>query len=143
MCANYPSDLTDEQWQLIRPLLPKRKKRSRPPIDRRDVIDAILYVVRTGCQWRQLPLDFPKWRTVYTRCCACSKAGVWQQIHDCLRRRVRRAAGKKSTPTVAIIDSQSFHPPKEVKSVATTLVRRSPVASGTWQSIRWVWCGPW
>ncbi|HVU87329.1 MAG TPA: transposase, partial [Pirellulales bacterium] len=61
MCANYPSDLTDEQWHLIRPLLPKRSKRGRPPIDRRDIIDAILYVVRTGCQWRQLPLDFPKW----------------------------------------------------------------------------------
>lgn len=107
MCANYPSDLTDEQWQLIRPLLPKRKKRGRPPIDRRDVIDAILYVVRTGCQWRQLPLDFPNWRTVYTVFWRWRKAGVWQQIHDCLRRRVRRAAGKKSTPTAAIIDSQS------------------------------------
>ncbi len=107
MCANYPSDLTDEQWQLIRPLLPKRKKRGRPPIDRRNIIDAILYVVRTGCQWRQLPLDFPKWRTVYTVFWRWRKAGVWQQIHDCLRRRVRRAAGKKSTPTAAIIDSQS------------------------------------
>jgi putative transposase len=107
MCANYPSDLTDEQWQLIGPLLPKRKKRGRPPIDRRDVIDAILYVVRTGCQWRQLPLDFPKWRTVYTVFWRWRKAGVWQHIHDCLRRRVRRAAGKKSTPSAAIIDSQS------------------------------------
>jgi putative transposase len=107
MCANYPSDLTDEQWQLIRPLLPKRKKRGRPPIDRRDIIDAILYVVRTGCQWRQLPLDFPKWRTVYTVFWRWRKAGVWQQIHDALRRRVRRAAGKKDKPTAAIIDSQS------------------------------------
>jgi putative transposase len=107
MCANYPSDLTDEQWQLIRPLLPKRKKRGRPPIDRRDILDALLYVVRTGCQWRQLPLNFPKWRTVYTVFWRWRKAGVWQQIHDGLRRRVRRAAGKKSTPTATIIDSQS------------------------------------
>ena len=107
MCANYPSDLTDEQWQLICPLLPKRQKRGRPPIDRRDIIDAILCVVRTGCQWRQLPLDFPKWRTVYTVFWRWRKAGVWQQIHDCLRRRVRRAAGKQSAPTAAIIDSQS------------------------------------
>jgi len=107
MCANYPSDLTDEQWQLIRPLLPKRKKRGRPPINRRDVIDAMLYLVRTGCQWRQLPRDFPKWRTVYTVFWRWRKAGVWQRIHDCLRRRVRRAAGKTSTPTAAIIDSQS------------------------------------
>jgi transposase len=67
MCAtNYPSDLTNEQRQVIRPLLPKPAERGRPPIDRRDILDAILYVVRTGCQWRQLPLDFPKWKTVDT-----------------------------------------------------------------------------
>ena len=65
MCANYPSDLTDEQWQLI-DAVAEAKKRGRPPIDRREVIDAILYVNRTGCQWRQLPRDFPKWNTVYT-----------------------------------------------------------------------------
>jgi putative transposase len=107
MCANYPSDLTDEQWQILRPLLPKSNRRGRPPLDRREVINAILYVVRTGCQWRQLPLDFPKWNSVYTIFWRWRKAGLWQQIHDTLRRRVRRAAGKKSTPSVAVIDSQS------------------------------------
>lgn len=107
MCANYPSDLTDEQWQLIRPLLPKRAKRGRPPIDRRDILDAILYVVRTGCQWRQLPLDFPKWKTVYTVFWRWRKAGIWEQIHRELRRQVRRSVGKRSKPTAAIIDSQS------------------------------------
>ena len=60
MSEHYPSDLTDQQWQLIRPLLPKRAKHGRPPIDRREILDAVLYVVRTGCQWRQLPLNFPK-----------------------------------------------------------------------------------
>jgi len=107
MCANYPSDLTDEQWQLIRPLLPKRKKRGRPPLDRRDVINAVLYVVRTGCQWRQLPLDFPKWKSVYNVFWQWRCAGVWQQIHDQLRGKVRRASDKKSTPSVVIVDSQS------------------------------------
>jgi transposase len=108
MCVtNYPSDLTNEQWQLLRPLLPKASKRGRPPIDRRDILDAILYVVRTGCQWRQLPIDFPKWKTVYTVFWRWRKAGLWQQLHDTLRRRVRRSVGKKSTPTAAIIDSQS------------------------------------
>lgn len=107
MCANYPSDVTDEQWQLIQPLLPKPAKRGRPPLDRREVVNAILYVVRTGCQWRQLPLNFPHWSSVYTVFWRWRKAGVWQHIHDALRRRVRRAAGKKGTPTVAIIDSQS------------------------------------
>jgi putative transposase len=107
MCANYPSDLRDEQWQLIRPCLPKRSKRGRPPVDRREIVDAILYVVRTGCQWRQLPLDFPKWKTVYNVFWRWRRAGVWQQIHDHLRGKLRRASDKKSTPSVVIVDSQS------------------------------------
>ena len=108
MSEHYPSDLTDEQWQLIRPLLPKRAKRGRPPVNRRDVIDAVLYLVRTGCQWRQLPLDFPRWKTVYTVFWRWRKAGVWERIHHALRGRVRRSVGKLSQPTTAIIDSQSI-----------------------------------
>lgn len=108
MCAtNYPSDMTNEQWQLLRPLLPKASRCGRPPIDRRDILDAILYVVRTGCQWRQLPIDFPKWKSVYTVFWRWRKSGLWQQLHDTLRRRLRRSVGKKSTPSAAIIDSQS------------------------------------
>ena len=89
-------------------LLPQAAKRGRRPIDRRWVINAILYVNRTGCQWRQLPHDFPKWKTVYTIFWRWRKAGVWQRIHEALCRRVRTAAGKKPTPSVAIIDSQSI-----------------------------------
>lgn len=108
MCQQYPSDLTDEQWQVIRGLLPKRAKRGRKPIDRRIILNAILYVVRTGCQWRQLPSNFPKWKTVYNVFWRWRKLGLWEQIHDALRRRVRQAAGKKPTPSVAIVDSQSI-----------------------------------
>jgi len=108
MSTHYPSDLTDQQWQLIHPLLPPKSKRGRPPIDRRQIVDAILYVVRTGCQWRQLPLDFPKWKTVYTVFRRWRQTELWERIHDILRRRVRRRAGKESTPTAAIIDSQSI-----------------------------------
>lgn len=104
----YPSDLTDQQWQFIRRLLPKRSRRGRPPIDRRRVVNAILYVVRSGCQWRMLPRDFPHWNTVYGVFRQWRMAGLWEKIHDRLRRRVRRAAGKKPTPSVAIIDSQSI-----------------------------------
>jgi putative transposase len=107
MCANYPSDLTDEQWQILRPLLPRANKLGRPQIDRRAILDAILYVVRTGCQWRQLPLDFPRWKTVYTVFWRWRKAGLWERLHDTLRKRVRQAAGKKRTPSAAILDSQS------------------------------------
>ncbi len=104
----YPSDLTDEQWQLIEPLLPAPRRVGRPRrICRRQVINAVLYVNRTGCQWRQLPRDFPNWRTVYHLFWHWQLWNLWQEIHDRLRERVRRAAGRKPTPIAAILDSQS------------------------------------
>lgn len=108
MDTNYPSDLTDEQWQLIQPLLPKVAKTGRRPVDRRWVLNAILYLNRSGCQWRQLPGDFPNWKTVYTVFWRWRKSGVWKEIHDALARQVRKAEGKEPTPSVAIVDSQSI-----------------------------------
>lgn len=104
---NYDTDLTDRQWQIIRKMLPPPCPRGRPPICRRWVINAILYVTRTGCQWRMLPTNFPKWSTVYGIFWQWRNNGLWKKIHDALRERTRRQAGKKPTPTVAIIDSQS------------------------------------
>ena len=106
--CKYASDLTNRQWQLIRQLVPQRSRRGRHRIDRRWVINAILYVVRTGCQWRMLPKDFPNWSTVYGIFWRWRNDGTWERIHDALREKVRKAEGKKSTPTVAIIDSQSI-----------------------------------
>lgn len=108
MCQQYPSDLTDRQWQIVAPLLPPRSKIGRRPLDRRRVLDAIFYLVRTGCQWRQLPRDFPNWKSVYTVFRRWRMAGVWQQIHEALRGEVRRAAGKRTQPTAGIVDSQSI-----------------------------------
>jgi putative transposase len=107
MNRKYPSDVTDRQWQVVRQLLPRKSRRGRPPIDRREILNAIFYVVRTGCQWRQLPHDFPNWKTVYTVFWRWRQAGVWKRLNDALREKVRRAAGKRSTPTAAIVDSQS------------------------------------
>ena len=76
-------------------------------MDRRWIINAILYVVRTGCPWRQLPRDFPHGETVYTVFWRWSNQGVWQKIHDALRDQLRRVEGKRRKPTVAILDSQS------------------------------------
>ena len=104
---NYASDLTNRQWQVIRQLLPEPSRRGRKPIYRRWVINAILYVSRTGCQWRMLPANFPNWHTVYGVFWQWRNDGTWEKIHDALRAKVRRSVGKKSTPTVAIIDSQS------------------------------------
>lgn len=106
--TQYSSDLTDRQWQLIRQLLPKPSRRGRRPIDRRRIINAILYVLRTGCQWRMLPKSFPNWNTVYGVFWRWRNAGVWEKVHHALREKARRAAGKKATPTVAIVDSQSI-----------------------------------
>ena len=108
MSAQYPSDLKDGQWQVLRGLLPKQAKRGRPPICRRLILNAILYVNRTGCQWRALPHDFPKWKTVYTIFWRWRRDGVWQRIHEALCRQVRKHSGKKPTPSVAIVDSQSI-----------------------------------
>lgn len=108
MERNYPSDMTDRQWQIICKVLPEPSRRGRKPIDRRWVLNAILYLVRTGCQWRQLPHDFPNWKTVYTIFRRWRKAGIWQKIHDALCREVRRSVGKQSTPSALILDSQSI-----------------------------------
>lgn len=105
--VKYSSDLTSRQWQLIRQLLPQQSRLGRRPIDRRRIINAILYVVRTGCQWRLLPKNFPNWSTVYNVFWRWRNTGTWKKIHDALRTKTRKAAGKKSTPTVAIVDSQS------------------------------------
>jgi len=107
MRRKYASDLTDRQWEMIKKLLPKPKIRGRKPIDRRRIVDGILYWNRTGCQWRYLPTDFPNWNTVYGVFRQWRTDGTWQQIHDKLREAVRKAAGKTPTPTAAIIDSQS------------------------------------
>lgn len=108
----YPSDLTDAQWAIIEPLLPPAGSGTasggRPvAVDKREVINAILYLNRTGCQWRMLPRDFPNWKTVHWYFSRYAADGTWQAIHDRLVPRVREAAGKNVEPSVGIIDSQS------------------------------------
>ncbi|MAT70619.1 MAG: hypothetical protein CMJ58_13970 [Planctomycetaceae bacterium] len=129
--TQYSSDLTDRQWQLIRNRLPKRSRRGRPPIDRRRVINAVLYVVRTGCQWRLLPSDFPNGSTVYGVFWRWRNDGVWQRIHDRLREHTRRAAGKRPKPTAAIIDSQSVRTAEggEPRAYATDFLGRPTAGS--------------
>jgi len=104
----YSSDLTDEQWKLIEPLLPTAKPGGRPrKTDIREVVNAIFYMLRTGCAWRLLPHDFPPPGTVYDYFRAWTKNGTLWRIHDILRRLVRVAAGRNEEPSAACIDSQS------------------------------------
>jgi transposase len=104
----YPSDLTDAQWALIEPLLPAPRTGGRPEKHRRrDIVDAILYVVRTGCSWRQLPVDFPPWPTVYWYFARWEDDNLTERMLAVLRRRVRAAQGRNGEPSAGIIDSQS------------------------------------
>jgi transposase len=108
--GGYPSDLTDDQWQVIAGLLPADMpgRRGRPRIwPRRRIIEAILYLDRTGCAWRYLPADFPPWQTVYTYFATWRDDGTLARLHRELRAQVRAAAGRQPEPTAAVIDSQS------------------------------------
>jgi transposase len=104
----YPSDLTDAQWEIIEPMLPLPKWLGRDEKHpRRAIVDAILYVVRTGCSWRQLPVDFPPWQTVYWHFQRLNDRGVTERILDELREQVRLAHGRNPEPSAGVIDSQS------------------------------------
>lgn len=99
---HYPTDLTDKQWALIGPLIPPSKsalgKGGRPRvIDEREVVNAIFYLVKTGCQWRMIPRDFPQWDSVYHYFKDWKKDGTWKNIHDTLRGKARKSVGKKRT----------------------------------------------
>lgn len=105
---DYPSDLTNAEWRIVEPLIPPAKEGGRPrTTDMREVMNAILYVDRTGCQWRALPHDFPPWSTIWNYFRTWRNDGTWQRMHTALREQLRKSVGRESTPSAAIIDSQS------------------------------------
>ncbi len=108
----YPSDMSDDEWVVIEPALPapawRLGKGGRPGgYCRRDIVDAIRYLVKEGVQWRAVPCDLPHWRTVYGYADGWQKTGATEGMHDELRRQCRIAVGRKPEPTAAVIDSQS------------------------------------
>src|SRR6266850_1407670 len=105
--ALYDSSLTDAQWAFLKPMLPKPSKRGRPPSDRRCIVDAILYMIKGGIQWRLLPTTFPPWKTVYHIFRKWTLDHTWEALNAQLRAHVRKTHGKRSRPTAAILDSQS------------------------------------
>ena len=107
----YPSDLTDTQWEEIAPLFSGLREYIWP---KRELLDAVLYLVKTGCQWRNLPHDFPPYSTVHTFYRRARLSGLWDRILEHLVEKTRTNAGRNPGPTYALIDSQS------VKTVAAS-----------------------
>src|SRR6266516_6256990 len=104
----YPTDLTDKQWERLAPLVPDAKWGGRPrTVALREVINAILYLLRTGCQWEMLPHDFPPPGTVYWYFQQWRDDGTWQRMYDALLDEVREAQGRDHSPSAAILASQS------------------------------------
>ena len=117
----YPSDLTDCQWAVLAPLVPAARPGGRPrSADMREIVDAILSVLRNGIAWRALPHDFPPWSSVYPYFRAWRRDGTWERLHDALRDRVRAGDGRAASPSAAILDSQSVKTTEKGGRAATT-----------------------
>jgi transposase len=141
----YPSDLTDAEWALVGPMIPPARRGGRPrDVNLREVLNAILYVLTTGCQWQALPKDLPPRSTAHHYFMLWDWDGTLERIHHALYVAVREQAGREASPSVAIIDSQSGKAAQKggLRSTrkAMILARRSRVASATSWSTRSVSC---
>jgi len=133
----YPSDLTDAEWAVVEPLLPARTSHPRggrpEKHPRRDIVDAILYVVRTGCAWRQLPVDFPPWETVYWYFTRWEQQKLTFRMVDALRSQVRTGEGRDPDPSAGLMDSQSVKgaTPSVPLPVVMTRVRSTDISGSS------------
>lgn len=128
---SYPSNLTNKEWEVIEAYVVQGSMGRPREHDIRDVINAIFYIIRGGCQWRMLPKDFPPWQTVYDYFLRWRNNGTWDKIHNALREKCREKAGKDVNPSAAIIDSQSVKTVQKGGLVDTMRVRKLKVASVT------------
>ena len=131
----YETDISDKEWAILEPLVkPKQEGRKRLH-GLREIVAAIRYVQRTGCQWRLLPKDFPPWRSVYVTFWRWRNSGLWERLMHELRRRARVKAGRNPDPTLAIIDSQSVKTVQKGGKEAMMAAKKSKVANATLRSI--------
>jgi transposase len=141
----YPSDLTDAEWEYIAPLIPPGKRGGgRRRVNMREVVNGVMYVLSTGCQWRYIPKDLPPRSTVHDYLTLWAWDGTLGRLHHALFVQAREQAGKEASPTAAIIDSQSVKSAEKggLASIrrAMTRARRSRARSGTSWSTRWACC---
>ena len=134
----YPTDLTQAEWAQVCRVIPAPKPGGRPAkYDRREIVNALLYITRAGCPWRMMPKDLPPWRIVYRYFMAWKADGTLDRLNDLLRGDLRQAHGRQRQPSAAILDSQSVRTTEKGGRAATTPVRGSTAASGI------SWSTPW
>lgn len=137
----YPSDVTDNEWRYIEPLIPPGKRGGRKrSIDVREVVNGLMYILSTGCQWRAIPKDLPARSTLYGYFDLWDYDGTLDRIHHNLYVKCREAIGREASPTACVIDSQSVKGAEKggpaLIRQAMTRARRSRVGSATYSSIR-------
>jgi transposase len=121
----YPSDLTDAQWKLVEPHIPPERRGGRTrEVEMRDVLDGVLYLLRSGCAWRAIPHDLPKRGTCRHYYDRFRKDGTWTLIHERLRDRAREKAGRDPHPSAAVVDAQSVRTTEKGGSRVSTPARR-------------------
>src|SRR5205085_5882320 len=134
----YPSDLTDAEWALIEPFIPPAKHGGRKrEVDEREIVNGIMYVLSTGCQWRAIPKDLPPRSTVYDYFCLWQWDGTLDRIHHALYVQCREQAGREASPTAAIIDSQSVKSAEKGGPRSTRPVMTQARRSGGRSAISW------
>jgi len=106
---SYPDDLSDQEWDLVKNIMTKRTnaRGRKVKYPKREVLNAIFYLLRSGCSWRLLPHDFPPWQAVYAQFRCWKQNGIFLKVYDCLRRKLRKQLGRNAHASAGIIDSQS------------------------------------
>lgn len=133
----YPNDLLDQEWELIEPVLNQEKRKTgRPPLyPPREILNAIFYVNRTGCQWRHLPHDFPPWNVVYMQFWRWDKKGIFERLHGYVRKGLRQLLKRNMEPSAGIVDSQVVKTTERGASKVLMGARKLKVGSDIYWSI--------
>jgi transposase len=132
----YPSDLTEEEWEWMKSMIPGPARLGRPArYDKREILNAIFYLVRSGCGWRMMPVDLPPWRICYYYFARWQKEGVWERLHTALRELVRVKSGKKKPQLRRLSTRRALRLLATPDCVALMLARRLWDESGMWSWI--------